>query len=103
MRWWVQWPPQFRRPPKTPKTSSKPRASLEPDAPFDCTVDPKGVPVSMLSSLDWESVTTPGAILEWETRVGLQVSGGNYYGSCSSCEPMISQFEGAADIENSRE
>ena len=48
-------------------TSSEPKASLdhdtlkEPDAPSSFVADPKGVPVSVRSSSDWEAVTTPDA------------------------------------------
>ena len=57
---------------------------MEPDAPLGYEADPEGVPVC--SSLDWETVTTPGttlvgvAIVERAAWVGLQVPGGTYSG-----------------------
>ena len=94
-----------------PGTSAKPEASSdqetpkEPDAPSSFEADPEGVPVSVRSSPDYEAVTTPDATFfgvtlgARETQAGVEVPGGTYSGSRSSCEPMTMQADGATDFD----
>ena len=44
-----------------PEASSNHDTPKEPDAPSSFVADPEGVPVSVRSSSDWETVTTPDA------------------------------------------
>ena len=70
-----------------PEASSNQEIPKEPEAPSSFVTDPKGVPVSVRSSSDWEAVTTPDATfldmaLEARAaRAGVEVPGGTYSGS----------------------
>ena len=95
-------------------SSAEPEASydhetpIDPDAPFSLVADPEGVPISVLSSSDWEAVTKPdatflGVALEARaTREGVEVLGGTYSGSCSSSKPMTMRADGATDFDRPR-
>ena len=73
-----------------PEVSSGHETPKEPDAPFSCVADLEGVPVSVLSSSDWDAVTTPDApilgvaLVAHATRDGVAVPDGTYSGSCLS-------------------
>ena len=96
------------------RTSAEPEASSDHDTPKETGVpslflaDPEGVPVSVLSSSDWEVVTTPDATFLGVTlgaraaREGVEVPGGTYSGSRSSSEPMIMRVDGATDFDRPR-
>ena len=95
-------------------TSAEPEASSdhdtpkEPDTPSSFVGDPKGVPVSVRSSSDWEAVTTLDAIVlgvalgARAAREGAEVLGGTYSGSRSSSELMIKRADGATDFDHPR-
>ena len=44
-----------------PEASSDYETPKDPDSPSSLVADPKGVPVSVRSSSNWEAVTTPDA------------------------------------------
>ena len=95
-------------------TSAKPEASSDHETPKEpyalssLLADPKGVPVSMRSSLDWEAVTTPDATVlgvalgARVAREGAEVPGGMYSGSRSSSDLMIKRADGATDLDRPR-
>ena len=70
--------------------SADPHASIdheshkEPDAPSSSGANPKGVPVILRSSLDWETVSTPDAtflgvaLVAHASPTGVLVLGGTY-------------------------
>ena len=87
------------------EASSNNETSKEPNASSSLVDDPKGVSVSVRSTLDWEAVTTPDAtflgvaLVARATRVGVAVPRGTYSGSCSSLEPINTRADGVIDIE----
>ena len=95
-------------------TSAKPEASSdhknpkEPDAPSSLVADPEGVPVSVVSSSDWEAVTTPDAtflgvdLAARAARDRVEVPGGTYSGAHSTLESMTRRADGAIDFDRPR-
>ena len=80
----------------------------EPDASSSLVVDPEGVPVSVLSSSDWEVVTTPdatflgAALAARAARDGVEVPGGTYLRSHSLSKPMTRRADGATNFDRPR-
>ena len=93
-------------------TSAEPEASSDKDTPKDqdapssSMADPEGVPISVRSSLDWETVTTQDATFlgmalgARATRKGVEVPGGTYSRSRSSSEAMTMWADGAIDFNH---
>ena len=73
-----------------PEASSDHNTPKEPNSPSLFVADPKGVPVSVHSSSEWEAVTTPAAFFLGTDLVaraaydGVEVPGDTYSGSCLS-------------------
>ena len=91
-----------------PEASSDHNTPNEPNTPSSFFADPEGVLVIVRSSSDWEAVTTLDATFLGVSlgvravREGVEVPGGTYSGSRSSCEPMTMQADGATDFDRPR-